>query len=158
MGKRSILRAPSGGSVSYEEWRDEAACKGVDPQLFELGEAVGRGKGEDEEELIAWGLRICSKCPVRKPCGASASEMDKYWSTRGGQPPEGLFPDSEQPDSVPRGTARGPKEFCIRGHQHWSVTASGVRYCVPCRKQADQRGMEKRRARTAAKKAARLAG
>lgn len=152
----SLLRAPSGGSVSYEEWRDEAACKGVDPQLFELGEAVGRGKCEDEEELIAWGLKICSKCPVRKPCGASATEMDKYWSTRGGQPPEGLFPDSKRPapGNVTRAEGKGSgshkaKEVCKNGHKDWYYDNIGIRRCATCRTDANKRSWEKRKARLA---------
>ena len=152
MGKRSILRPTSGGSVSYEEWRDEAACKGMDTDLFEIDEDLERG--EEKQELIAWGLQICSKCPVRKPCGASATELDKYWSTRGGQPPEGLFPDSKRP--APGGVTnasskRKPKEFCINGHNNWYFSPGGIRRCLTCRKAFDKASWERRKARKAEK-------
>jgi hypothetical protein len=156
MGRRSILRAPSGGSIDYEEWRDGAACKGVDPDLFEIGEDLQRG--EEKQELIAWGLRICSKCPVRKPCGASATESDRYWTTRGGQPPEGLFEDSVAPNSSPVGTKRGPKKSCVNGHESWAVSPLGTRYCVPCRAATDEKSAARKRAKRAEEKAAKLAG
>lgn len=148
----SLLRAPSGGSIDYEEWRDEASCKGLDTDLFEIDEELERG--EEKQELIAWGLKICSTCPVRKPCGASATEMDKYWSTRGGQPPEGLFPDSKRPAAgniVSRGGRgsgrRDPKEFCINGHKDWYHDKSGYRRCATCRRDSTKSGWEKRKAK-----------
>jgi hypothetical protein len=130
----------------------------MDTQLFELEEGIGRGKGEDEDqqELIARGLKICSRCPVRKPCGASASGMDKYWTTRGGQPPEGLFPDSKRPapGNVTTVAGRGsgshkPKERCKRDHDDWYYDNVGFRRCATCRRENTKSGNEKRKARRA---------
>jgi hypothetical protein len=135
MGKRSILRAPSGGSVSYEEWRDEAACKGMDTELFELDEDLQRE--ESQQELIAWGLQICSGCPVRAACKADSDQLDRYWTTRGGQPPEGLFEDAVLPvvSFRKRKPASKSSGTCSKGHNEWVPNGAGRRRCLACERE-----------------------
>lgn len=70
-----------------ESWRENAACKGVDPAVFfpEYESHTGPAK------------RICADCPVSEPCGAyamsqrhlygvwaglSERERDRLWRKR----------------------------------------------------------------------------
>jgi hypothetical protein len=48
-------------------WRDQAACLGADPTLFE---SEGRG------QIPIDGLRICTNCPVRDDCLDEALATD----------------------------------------------------------------------------------
>lgn len=53
-------------------WRQLASCKGVDPEVF------FPGTEEDAEQA----RRICSGCPVRRPClehALSAREREGIW-------------------------------------------------------------------------------
>src|SRR6478736_6968704 len=127
-------------AVAYEEWKDDAACDGVDTTLFEIDEPIKRVKQEDQDEIherIARGLKICATCPVKSSCRLNSTEEDRYWTTRGGQPPEGLFDDADHPTAV-RLRARDQrkprvlKEFCPKGHKNWKQRADGNRRCVDC--------------------------
>lgn len=139
--------------IPYEEWKDEASCKGVDPQLFELQDPDEISE-DDQHELIAWGLKICVDCPVRQSCLINSNEEDRHWSTRGGQPPEGLFPDAKMPKINLAKARRGgfepglrtPREKCKHGHNEWMTDARGKRRCVPCRKAQTAKDWEKRKA------------
>jgi hypothetical protein len=138
-----LYRAPLKGSgIAYEEWKDDAACKDLPIQLFELGDVDGaEGKTSDyQHQLIASGLRVCVACPVRQACKVNSSELDRYWTTRGGQPPEGLFTDSKMPEHAASGrlkrdgfkSFRAPKEKCKRGHENWAIKSDGNRRCLDC--------------------------
>lgn len=128
-------------SVSYAEWKDEAACNGLPTQLFELNDEID---ADEQHELIAQGLRICVGCPVRAACKSNSNEEDRHWTIRGGQPPEGLFEDAKVPKIklyfMPRGhkPGEGPerklKEKCKYGHIDWVVDNGGKRRCATCRK------------------------
>lgn len=55
-------------------WRDQARCRGVDPQIFH--------PPEDDESAAATAKQICAVCPVREPCleyAISAREKDGVW-------------------------------------------------------------------------------
>lgn len=137
-----LYRPPLRSVVPYEDWKDDAACDGLPSYLFEL---VDELPPEGQHEAIAKGLKICTDCPVRQSCGNSATDLDRYWTTRGGQPPEGLFSDSNEPVYLPtparfgfakgEGPKREPKKTCKRGHNNWSATDKrGKRRCLTCRK------------------------
>jgi transcription factor WhiB len=146
-------------AVPYEEWRDDAVCDGMDPSLFELTDNIRtltEGEREDEEARIAEGLKICSRCPVRQECRTNANASDKYWSTRGGQPPEGLFLDAKMPRFATGSNGReggfrpgeGPvrklKEECKNGHKDgWKAKADGRRFCGTCATERDRRRWKK---------------
>lgn len=55
-------------------WRDQARCRGVDPQIFHPA---------DEDEVgAAQAKSICAVCPVREAClefALSAREKDGVW-------------------------------------------------------------------------------
>lgn len=138
MGKRSILRPTSGGSVAYEAWQDEAPCRGLPYHWFELQE-FKESRREKQHKPIAKGLKVCSTCPVRKLCGLEATEVDRYYTTRGGQPPEGLFEDASLPKLASRPRSRkspvsGARELCSKGHNDWVSSGVGRRSCDTCRK------------------------
>lgn len=137
------IRPPQGG-LSYEEWRDDAACKGLPPYWFELQDFKESRRGE-QHKPIAEGLKVCSGCPVRAACKNDSNELDRYWTTRGGQPPEGLFEDSVMPKPQPtfrlnnggfqpgnRLASREPKKKCKRGHDDWVTRNDGKRRCLTC--------------------------
>lgn len=141
-------------AVPYEEWRDEANCSGLPIQLFELNQEVST---EERHVLIAEGLKVCVGCPVRAACKSNSSEEDRYWTIRGGQPPEGLFPDSKMPKltltKIPMGHKKdeGPerelKEKCNYGHDDWVIDGSGKRRCSTCRKRTANAARKKRSGR-----------
>jgi hypothetical protein len=146
-----LYRPTSRWAVPYEEWRDDAACDGLPTELFELGD-VDLITGEDQHELIAQGLRICNDCPVKKSCLVNSNEQDRYWTTRGGQPPEGLFPDSVRPEpgSSPASQKGGwrprpLKKKCKRDHEDWAFRADGKRYCATCKKAGDAGAWKRRK-------------
>lgn len=151
------VRPPSRVAIAYEEWRDDASCYELPTELFELGDP-DEITDDDQQDLIAQGLKVCAGCPVRAACRANSSELDRYWTTRGGQPPEGLFPEAKEPKyAVPRaangfkpgqGPKRAPKKYCKRGHDDWFTRPDGKRRCQSCRKLDNQKGEERRKAKT----------
>jgi WhiB family redox-sensing transcriptional regulator len=52
-------RARSGGA----DWRDQAACRGVDPELF-----FPVGNAGPALPQIGQAKQVCAGCPVRTPC------------------------------------------------------------------------------------------
>jgi WhiB family redox-sensing transcriptional regulator len=55
-------------------WREQARCRGVDPQVFH--------PPEDDEVLEGEAKAICEICPVREPCleyALAAREKDGVW-------------------------------------------------------------------------------
>ena len=125
------------------KWQDEASCNTGNPALWELGS--DDLDSQTQQELIAEGLKICSSCPVKSDCLSNSTELDRYWTTRGGRPPEGLFPDSVRPKYVSplpvirvnKGNYKGRKraETCKRKHNNWRPRKGrpGERECASCR-------------------------
>jgi hypothetical protein len=143
--------------VTVDDWTLDALCNGLDPQLFELQD-LDCITFEQQEELIAEGLKICSGCPVRAACKNNSSEQDRYWTIRGGQPPEGLFPEAQVPKiklaRVINGHApgEGPErkrvKFCKRGHDDWTaIDKRGKRRCKTCRREDNASDWQKRKLR-----------
>jgi WhiB family redox-sensing transcriptional regulator len=55
-------------------WREQARCRGVDPQAFH--------PAEEDDAAAAEAKAICDLCPVREPCleyAISAREKDGVW-------------------------------------------------------------------------------
>lgn len=138
-------RPPSGGPA-YPDWKDEASCNGKDPSLWELDEVLTRlnktQRGE-QEVRIAEGLKVCASCPVRQECKRNSNEYDRYWTTRGGQPPEGLFQDSKRPLEGPRKATvvpdkRAMQVRCAKNHDAWITRKDGKRYCGECKRLANK--------------------
>jgi hypothetical protein len=126
-------------SISMDNWRDYAACKGADPEIFYPGQ------GEQGKE----GLAFCDKCPllVRTYClnegnfirdpgtrgGLTASQREKRFGIRlrydGGymDPARGMRVTAELPDDVKERTGNmRPDQIewmrTLRDHG-WGMTA-----------------------------------
>jgi len=146
-------------SVSYQEWRDEAPCRELPTHWFELDDEFDPSSSDElsltaQHRVIAKGLKVCADCPVRQSCLSDSNVEDRYWSTRGGQPPEGLFPDGDMPKvkHVPiKGFTikRSAQLTCKRGHDDWMTDGRGKRRCRTCRKAENQTGWKKRKAKAA---------
>ena len=59
----------------YWDWTEDAACKGMDTNLFF---PAGKGQAPDPEAYAA-----CERCPVAEPCNAHALKFGEHglWST-----------------------------------------------------------------------------
>ena len=58
--------------LTNQTWRQHAACKGVDPDIFYPA-------SDDEAEVAK---AVCAVCPVRQPCleyALSSRERDGVW-------------------------------------------------------------------------------
>lgn len=147
-------RAPLKGLPPLEDWKEDASCNDLPSELFELGDFDM--DADQQHLLIARGLQECTACPVRQACLNNSSELDRHWTTRGGQPPEGLFEEAEMPAF--RSTVQGgpppankgdrlpPEGTCVNGHtDRWRVRVDGGRECLSCKSdQAKARRAQKR--------------
>ena len=79
---------PFSPDVSYETWRDEAACSGMDPAMFELKDG---DRSEADFEFYEASTLICKRnCPVKSECFFSATDDDLNHTIRGGNLPRQL--------------------------------------------------------------------
>lgn len=58
------------------DWRDNAACRGVDPRLFDplSGQERRAHSNPLAHARVRQALAVCQGCPVRAVCDASADE------------------------------------------------------------------------------------
>ncbi len=83
-------------------WRDHAACRGHDPELWFPDNKTAQGRAQ-----AAQALSICRTCPVQPDCGAEARRLGDVYGIWGGTripqqqalhhyrtplPPDGLAP------------------------------------------------------------------
>jgi WhiB family redox-sensing transcriptional regulator len=68
------------------DWRELAACRGYDPELFFPVGDTWEGKGNARRAEVA--LAICADCPIREQCLADALERGDVWAILGGTLPE----------------------------------------------------------------------
>lgn len=64
-----------------QPWRDQAACAGMDPDIF--FPPPGRGSKAHVEEA----KKVCATCPVVRECLEYAAETADDWSISGGMTP-----------------------------------------------------------------------
>ena len=60
-----------------DDWRDQAACRQVDPDLF-----FAEGKGAHAQVRRA--KSVCASCPVRLQCAEHAIQAGESWGVWGG--------------------------------------------------------------------------
>lgn len=65
---------------SGRDWRDRAACRYHDPELF----YPKRRHGMVREREVARAAAICATCPVLADCRAWAFESGESWAVAGG--------------------------------------------------------------------------
>ena len=59
-------------------WRERAACRSVDPELFFPAAEAGPVYAAQ----VAAAKRVCAGCPVRAACLAEALAADALWHRR----------------------------------------------------------------------------
>ena len=62
--------------MSFQAWRDRAACRGADPRLF----------FPEDGEPARHALAICAGCPVLTDCRQHALTRPEVWGVWGGMP------------------------------------------------------------------------
>lgn len=83
------------------EWIHRAACKGQDPELFELPDSWS----PDTEKKLSKGLSFCAVCPVAQECVDWAENDDLKHTIRGGHMP-GTFKHKGRPRLVDSDTSK----------------------------------------------------
>ena len=63
--------------MSYQAWRDKAACRSADPNLFFPPERGGKAQAGKAKA-------ICAGCPVRKDCLEFALDTSQEYGIWGG--------------------------------------------------------------------------
>ncbi len=67
--------------VAEEPWRERAACRGLDPDMF-YPERDAPGRADD---IVREAKGVCRRCPVRDVCLASAIERRERYGVWGGK-------------------------------------------------------------------------
>jgi WhiB family transcriptional regulator, redox-sensing transcriptional regulator len=137
-------------ALPADEWRDRAACRDDDPDLFyPLGETWTAAAAEQAKA-------ICARCPldVVQACLAFAKRSNDNWGIYGGQTPDER---AGRPLYVARPLTKAdpvpgsPYPMCPQNHlqdeDNLARYADGRRYCRVCKR-------ERARARAAAQRAA----
>lgn len=133
--------------LSYDrpdEWRDKANCRDKTLELFEYTEKDSPlAKGMNFKERMAFNVanfelaeEICIECPVMFDCKTSATEDEKFWTVRGGEPPARYLLDPERYANVGKPAERLPNgdRMCRRNH-----LVPGGGDCKQCKSEANKR-------------------
>lgn len=131
------------GPTYVDDWRDLAACHGMDPHLF-FGPEEGREDRETRQLRIANAKAICAGCPVRADCLDFAVKTD---------PQPGIFGGlTELERDFPPHRDRRPKPdhqtHCCNGHLFTEENVylyRGKRFCRECRRKEKRLRREERR-------------
>lgn len=105
-----------------------------DPGVPE-GTKRGLGIRRFNEERLLEAADSCYDCPKMLKCGETASEVDLYWTVRGGELPTALQGGRKE-DVVPTAdTSDYFPKLCKHGHNDWRPrkNVKGV-YCHTCMK------------------------
>lgn len=73
-----------------KDWRNWAACRGMNPNLFVMNiKYMNRKKIKKYEKLLAkdleQGLKVCEECPVKEPCKVLGEERKDQGVIYGGE-------------------------------------------------------------------------
>jgi WhiB family redox-sensing transcriptional regulator len=64
------------------DWRPEAACRGIDPELFFSSDEIVNKQERQEQEKAA--KTVCARCTVRAQCLSYALEAGERYGIWGG--------------------------------------------------------------------------
>lgn len=112
-----------------QDWRTNAACRGMDPNLFhptpitQLG--ANRQRPKLEQRSIAWAKSICAGCPVGAECEADGT-ADAMSICNGKLPEERTANPATISGRYVCGTDAGYRAHYRRGDR-------GDDVCEPCR-------------------------
>jgi WhiB family transcriptional regulator, redox-sensing transcriptional regulator len=68
LSRSVILRGMNKGEL-FRDWRERAACRGTDPELFFPTRNIGVSDGGSQyQKDINAAKAVCAGCPVRKEC------------------------------------------------------------------------------------------
>jgi WhiB family transcriptional regulator, redox-sensing transcriptional regulator len=67
------------------DWRQDAACRGLDPELFFASDDIANKQERLEREMTA--KAVCSRCDVRTACLGYALEARERYGIWGGLNP-----------------------------------------------------------------------
>jgi len=76
---RAVVGAGTPREVTVADWRDLAACRGEDPELF-----FPPGSGEAAPGRITTAKAVCRRCPVRSECLRWALDVENQHGICGG--------------------------------------------------------------------------
>lgn len=147
---------PFKGSGREYIWQDDAACGGIDPELFMVNRM---GDPEVAHIKASQALRahnldkleraksVCEDCPVKRECLEDATSSDLHWSVRGGQTPTSLQGDKLRMSrgDIPISEASEYIEYTCRSGRHVGDGYRGkkpdrngklVNFCLGCRLEA----------------------
>lgn len=126
-----------------ERWEENANCQGKAFELFEYQDYESpltkdmklKARVEFNYANFQMAEEICIECPVFFQCGETATEDDKYWTVRGGEPPQRFLAEKEEYEAKgrPRG-APGQDRTCNKGH----LVRGGGR-CPECKRATNDR-------------------
>ncbi|MGW1675989.1 WhiB family transcriptional regulator [Saccharopolyspora sp. NPDC002376] len=94
--------------MKSQDWRDDAACRGEDPEMFAPATFTGPGAVQAMEAK-----EICWRCPVAAECLAGAGGDD--FTIRGGMTPDERR-DLRRPELQPE-----PGQWWINGRRAKAV-------------------------------------
>ena len=67
------------------DWRPDAACRGLDPELFFSSDEIANRQERQDREAEA--KAVCARCPVRTECLAYAIDAGERYGIWGGLDP-----------------------------------------------------------------------
>lgn len=125
-----------------KHWRDEAACLGHDPELWQESVHEGPWAPAADTENTRFARNICGTCPVREACLQDALQ----YVERSDVPTSayGIFGGLDARERyrlvfpVQRPNHNADKTHCKRGHEfagaNLIVNSRGARQCRECRR------------------------
>lgn len=122
------------GTDRADEWRDYAACRAEDPEIFF---PEGRKSGGDVRTAQA----ICHGCPVRIECGTTAIKDGEFWGVWGGMSQNQLRQQRRRTGSrtaakpeAPKARRKSPEPaVCGTNSGHRKHVRDKTPICDPCR-------------------------
>lgn len=138
--KAEVIAPGVFGERFVEDWRDHAACRGMDQDIF-----FGPEERESREQLaerVAQAKAICRRCVVAEQCLAFAIKVQERHGIFGG-----LTPRERARRSSVRGQGKGGhnkiKTHCKRNHPLEGDNVyhyEGERHCRECRAMRRRKG------------------
>jgi WhiB family redox-sensing transcriptional regulator len=86
MAMRTSSLARLFNTEAENDWRQDAACRGMDPEYFFSSEEIADKRERQEREAGA--KAVCARCQVRQECLGYAIEAGERYGVWGGLNPQ----------------------------------------------------------------------